>query len=226
MSNECSSWDLIEQNEFELACKKAEEEYIDTKSEFHLRNKNIALLNLKKYNEVLETAKEIIEITNGKSDSDYIVAGISSWLVGDKREAIQIWKDGLNAPYTDAAGGVEVPLLLYFASVILSNESLEKEATNLLKKKYKSRKSTNFPGAIAGYVLGRINEEEMLDICSEMLALKNRAMCKAYFYIAAKNLKCGNKIQYFENLQKCVKHKNYLEEEYFLAVEELERSNK
>ncbi len=91
MGNEISSWDLIELKKFNEACIRADEEYKSTGSVFHLRNKAIALLNLMKYDEVFDIASEIIKITNGKNDSDYITAGIAYWLMGKQKEAGNKW---------------------------------------------------------------------------------------------------------------------------------------
>ena len=226
MNNQYTSWDLIEKKQFELACIKAEEEYNATKDEHYLRNKAIALLNLKKYDEVLKLALELIEITDGRSDSDYILAGIAKCLLGNYLDSVDIWQAGLSTQYTDAAGGVAIPSLLYFAAVKLNDINLEKKAIGLLRKKYKSKRVANFPGAIAGYLLGKINEDELLNTYASMKELKTRVLCKSYFYIAVRNLKDGNMLLYFENLKQCILNQNFLEKEYFLAVGELDKEGK
>ncbi|MHB8065667.1 MAG: hypothetical protein ACYDG2_24120 [Ruminiclostridium sp.] len=223
MSGNVSCWDLIVQKRFEEACIKADEEYITTKNEPHLRNKAIALLNLKKYNEVLDIALELIELTNGKSDSDYALAGIAKWLIGNYMDAVNMWKAGLDTPYTDAAGGIGIPSLLYFAAIKLEDSSLEKEVIGILRKKYKSKRALNFPGAIAGYLLGKINENKLLDTYISMEELKTRVLCKSYFYIAANALKKNNIKAYLENLENCKSNETYLEKEYFLAMGELDK---
>ena len=104
-------------------------------------------MNLKKYDNVLELATELIRITNGRSDSEYILAGIASWLLDNYTESVEIWKKGLNTKYTDAAGGIVIPSLLYYAAVRLNDRNLEKEAIALLRKRCKSKGSLNFPGS-------------------------------------------------------------------------------
>ena len=141
-----SCWNLIEQKRFEEACLKADEDYKTTKSEAHLFNKVIALLNLKKYEEALRLSLEFIKIAKVSSDSEYIQAGTAYWLLSNYDNAIKTWKNGLNAQYTDGAGGVEIPGLLYYAAVSLQDKSLEKEAISLLKKRFKTKHHLNYPG--------------------------------------------------------------------------------
>ncbi len=223
MNSNVSCWDLISQKRFEEACIKADEEYNKTRDEPHLRNKAIALLCLKKYKEVLAIALDLIKLTNGRSDSDYVLAGIANWLVGNYVDAVSVWKSGLDTPYTDAAGGVGIPSLLYFAATKLNDSRLEKEAISLLRKKYKSKRVVNFPGTIAGYILGKISEEELINSSISMETLKTRALCKSYFYIAINALKKNNSKAFVENLQNCKSNETYLEKEYFLAIGELEK---
>lgn len=223
MSTKMSCWDLIKQKDFYGACKRADEEYAETKSEPSLRNKAIALLNLKKYQDVLDIATELIRITNGRSDSDYMLAGIANWLLDNYTEAVEIWKKGLNTKYTDAAGGIQVPALLYYAAVKENNKKLEKEAIDLLKKRCKSKVSLNYPGSIAGYILGRISEDELLNSYASFETLKTRILCKSYFYIAVNNLKNGDKKMFYENLKKCIDNESYIEKEHFIAIGEIDR---
>lgn len=223
MAIKMSCWDFIKQKDFYGACKMADEEYAETKSEPSLRNKAIALLNLKKYNDVLGIADELIGITNGRSDSDYILAGIANLLLDNYTEAIEILKKGLNTKYTDAAGGVEIPALLYYIAVRSNDEKLEKGAIALLKKRCKSKVSLNYPGFIAGYILDRIDDDELLNSYASFKELKTRILCKAYFYIAVRNLKNGYEEMFYENLKKCIENGSYLEYEYFIAIGELDK---
>jgi len=225
MCKNISCWELIIQKKFNEACIVADQEYNTSKSLFHLNNKIIALLNLKKYEEALKLSLEVIGLTNAdyKSDADNISAGIAYWLLDRPNDAIEMWRSGLNAKYTDAAGGVEIPALMYYASVVNNDKALEKEAVKILKRKLKLKASVNFPGSIAGYLLGNIDEEELLLSYGPFSNLKDRVQSKSYFYIAVKSLKNGDKNKFYENLEKCVSFESYLEMEYFLAVGELDK---
>ncbi|WP_035301892.1 hypothetical protein [Clostridium sp. DL-VIII] len=223
MNNKISYWDLSQQKDFYGIYKKADEEYAETKSESSLRYKAGALLHLKKYQDVLDNATELIKISNGRTDTEYIWAGIANWFLGNYADAVEILKKGLKTKYTDAAGGVEIPALLYYIAVRSNDKKLEKEAIALLKKRCKSKVSLNYPGFIAGYILDRIDDNELLNSYASFKELKRRILCKAYFYIAVRNLKNGDEEMFYENLKKCIENESYLEYEYFIAIGELDK---
>ena len=44
------------------------------------------------------------------------MAGTARWLLDERgADAVAVWVEGLDCPYADAAGGMELPLLLLFA---------------------------------------------------------------------------------------------------------------
>lgn len=225
MSDKISYWDLSQQKDFYGIYKKANEEYAETKSESSLRYKTGASLHLKRYQDVLENATELIKISNGRTDTEYIWAGIANWFLGNYADAVEILKKGLKTKYTDAAGGVEIPALLYYVAIRSNDKKLEKEAITLLKKRCKSKVSLNYPGSIAGYILDRISDDELLNSYASFKELKTRILCKAYFYIAVKNLKNGNEEMFYENLKNCIENGSYLENEYFIAIGEIDNKS-
>jgi hypothetical protein len=54
------------------------------------------------------------------------------WLANRYEEAISLWQAGLNCEYTDGAGGLELPLLLYHASARHPKSHPNEEAKRLL----------------------------------------------------------------------------------------------
>lgn len=190
---EHTCWDLIMMGKFEEAMIVADNEYILKKDRLTLNNKCLALLALKKYEEAIEVSESLI--TNsivGESDSDYKKKGVALWFLDRKQEAIGVWKSALNTPYTDAAGGVEVPALLFFAAVMTSDVKLRKESMKLLRRRVKSKRIINWPGAIASYLLGDIDEQTLLAGISTQPSLQSRGLCQANFYIAVKCLESGD----------------------------------
>jgi hypothetical protein len=225
MGKVISCWSLIEQKKFEEACLKADEDYKITKSRPHLYNKIIALLILKKYEEAVNLSLDLIKTADISSDAEFIDAGTSFWLLGKYDDAIRMWKAGLNKQYTDAAGGVEIPSLLYYAAVSLGDNNLEKEAVGILNKKFGKKRLIVDIGAIASYILNKIDDEELLNSYGPFINLRERLQCKAYFYIAVRCLKNGNMDGFYENLEKCITNETYLENEYFLAIGELDKKH-
>jgi hypothetical protein len=220
-----SCWNLIEQGRYEEACIRADIEYEETKTMLPLRNKVFALLHLKKYKEVINLCKFLIEERNGETDSDFIFLGIAYWIENEITNAIEIWRKGLESKYKDAAGGIEIPSLMYFASISLKDKLLEREAVTLLEKRSKSNQVINWPGPIASFLLDIIDEEELLSSVVSHPSLRAKQLCQAYFYIALKKLKNDNIIDYKEYLKKSLSLdvSSYLKQEYYLAEVELQK---
>ncbi|WP_239624000.1 hypothetical protein [Paenibacillus sp. H1-7] len=219
-------FDLVLKKKYEDAYKIANAEYTNDPNETNLRNRGDASLCLKHYGNALEDYLKVIQVTEGRADADFIRAGVSYWLIGNHTEAIDIWKKGLTTKYTDAAGGVEIPATLYFAAISQKNESLEKEAIKLLKKRWKSKAVVNWPGAIAGYLLDEVSADECIKAIGSDSLLSVRYLCQLYFYIAVKCLKAGDRVEYLNYLSRCAfSEMGYLEQEYYLAIGELDTIN-
>jgi tetratricopeptide (TPR) repeat protein len=226
MNKEDDCWDLVEQGYFTEAISLADKVYKETGDDFELNNKTLALMNLKRYKEAMANSVLLINLHQGRSEVAYIFVGCSHWLQGRYLDAIEVWKDGMNAPFKDAAGGVDIPALLYYAAVSLSNEILEIEALKLLKKEWKTKQAQyNFPGSIAGYLIGDLDEHTFIHSLSDHDILQQRELCKAIFYIGVSALKKGDKNKFFDCMEQCRASPPIarLEQEYYLAIGELDR---
>jgi tetratricopeptide (TPR) repeat protein len=167
------------------------------------------------------------------NDGYSIFMGITLWWLNRFNEAIVIWKKALSAKFTDAAGGVEIPALLLFAAIRLSDHVLEKEATILLRKHWKPKLNMIWPGPIAGYLLGKLPEKAFL--VTQTFAdpiLESQRRCKAHFWVAINAFRTQNLKKYFKHLRSVIKDppKGHflavvLEQEYWLARAELEFQN-
>lgn len=218
-------WTLIQQGQFDEACKMADKEYSQTKDILVLRNKIYALFHLEKYEEAYKLGRKIIEITDGKTDVDFVFAGIALWLLGKADEAIQTWGNTEETHYKDAAGGVDIQALLYFAAVKCDNQILKRDVLIVLKRLTKKRRNGNWPTPLATYILGEITKEEMFSKIVNIPILKERQLCQAHFVSAVKELENGNIIGYLASLSACISYgpSSYLEQFYYLAKGELAR---
>ncbi len=95
------------------------------------------------------------------------MAGVAKWCLGEHKEAVTEWVQGLKSKYARGAGlGVKIPLLLYFASIVMPEVYDKKDAINLLLEKAKDRRIKSWPGPIAqSVVLGQIDEVEFRARC-------------------------------------------------------------
>ena len=96
----------------------------------------------------------------------YAMAGAAKWCLKSPQEAVTCWIDGLDCQFADAAGGVSLPLLLLFGSVVHPDLYSQDEAKRLLSLRADDRRIGNWPGPIAEFVLGRIDQELLRSKCN------------------------------------------------------------
>lgn len=96
------------------------------------------------------------------ADIFHAMAGTASWCLRDYENAVTQWRNGLACGYTDAGGGITLPLLLFFASVVRTDSLSQKESRELLSRRLRSSYAGNWPGPLAEFVLGRIGDAEAI----------------------------------------------------------------
>ena len=227
MKQELSVWALIENNEFKKACEKDDQEFAISGSILALRNKVYALFQLKEYFDAISIIEQLINLTNGNTESDFKFLGIANWIVGNIEKAIALWQQSKNCLYKDASGGIEIQVLLYFAGIKTREDKLKSASKKIMKKIFKSKRSINWPGPIGHYLLGDVTENELFSYTTTVPILKERQLCQAYFVSAIKKLETGNIDEYYSELKDCISYgpPSYLEQVYYLAKDELEKNN-
>jgi hypothetical protein len=223
-TDELGVWALIQNGHFEKACQKADTEYDKTKDILHLRNKVYALMQLKKYEECVILTHQLIKLRNGETDTDFIFCGIANWLLNRREQAKVLWEHAMQCLYSDSAGGLETQVFLYFASIKTADEILKKQTIERINKIFKSKKSINWPGPIAAYLVDRLSSDLLLSSISEIPVIKQRQLCQTYFVIAIKELQKGKSEEYKNNLEESIGYgsSTYLEQMYYLAKGELD----
>ncbi len=182
-----------------------------------------ALLCLGRYRDTADLCDEIIRLSPYSHQSDFIFRGVAEWLDNRQEDAVAAWQRGSRAHYTDAAGGVKIPLLLLFAAIRRSESALRKLSEAAIRKFCKRRAIVNWPGTIAHFAAGKIDENELLAAMNEPAVLRERHSCEAEFYVATLRLARGDHDGYIEFLKRSCSHgpKSLLEAEFFLASGEL-----
>jgi tetratricopeptide (TPR) repeat protein len=217
-----SEWNLIEQGQFELAYKRITE-HIEKNPKYVLRyiyNRGLCLLNLEKPDSALEDFQKLIEL-RPDSASGYIGAGIASWWLNQKTNAIQLWKKTVESNYTDAAGGITGPALLFFAASRLHDVNLEKDSLRLLKAKSRTKRASAWPGPVAEYILGNISETDLIEKANRRPALKSRMLTKSHFWIGVAHYRRNDVQGYHYHLNQAYLG-HMVEPEYYLAKIELQ----
>lgn len=190
------AWDLIKADRFRDAVDLLTAQLSDRPSTPLFNNRGMAHLHLGEFEQALSdfrAADEIsVRILGGARDR--AMAGVALWMAGEHQHAASTWARGTEAmlagdvSYTDAAGGVSIGNLLWFASVRLHDPAHRSLATKLLRKKLRAKQSQAWPGAISRFLLGAIDESQLRDAVSHVPILRERESCEAEFYIGVSAL--------------------------------------
>lgn len=223
MEKEKNVWELIKNNHFEEACIVADEQYCLTNNISILNNKVFALLQLQRYRDVIELCDTIIHKTDGETDVDFILSGIAFWALQNENKAIEYWEKGEKAKYADIAGGMDVLILQYFASVKLNDDKLLLRVKKKIKKLLKNKIATNFYGLQGNYLLDEITETELYSSVTMTNILRERQLCSLDFVLGIKKLESSNLDLYKKKLTDCISYgaNVYLEHFFYLAKVEL-----
>ena len=119
----------------------------------HYMNRGLVLLNLSQLVDAQRDFARYRELEPQVS-SGHIKFGLVLWLQNDIELAIESWRRALHATYTDEAGGVEAPALLYYAGLITQDQERLDEARGLLRKKWRSSMATVWQVRLSGIYWG------------------------------------------------------------------------
>lgn len=219
------SWQLVQAGQFEEAVETANKELtLKNEDPIALRHKTYALLHLKRYAEAEQSARQIIAITKGNNDFDFIFLGTSLWAQNRQQEAIAAWQKGRKTVYTDASGGMEMKLILYFAGIKTNDEKLKATAKKDIKNLLKNKRAVNWPGPLGNYLFDEISDEELFSFITDIPILRERHISQAYFVLVIKALEAMDKDGYVSKLKDVIGlgRNAYLEQVFYLAKVELE----
>jgi tetratricopeptide (TPR) repeat protein len=229
-------WELIETQEYERAAEAyAQQIEAGDSSKAPRFNRGLALLGMRNYHAAEGVFAEIVRSNRQTPDTssagEYLALGVCQWCQDQPHEAIASWRSGLDAHYTDAAGGVEAPATLLYAARRLHDPAIEREALQLLRRHMASAQLGNWPGAIAPYLLGAISEQEVLMKSRRPTAppvLIERFRCQATFYLGVHALADSSQqddMVFRTQMRECADSwYGYLEHEYYLATWEVEHN--
>jgi tetratricopeptide (TPR) repeat protein len=219
-----NAWDLIKAGEFDQACAAADEEHHRSGSFLPLRNKVLALLNLNQHAQAVALSQNIIERNNGDTDGDFIFLGVAHWLQGQNAQAIEAWRRATRTDYTDAAGGVEAPLLLLYAGVRTGLPALQEEAMRILDALLPAPAIKNWPGPIARHMSRHLTESGLRETISSQPVLNAKQTCQAAFHAGVMHLLDANLSVFQERMLEAAGQGPFslTKQEYYLARGEIE----
>ena len=191
----------------------------------YLYNRGLAYLEAGNYESALADFRLVAANENPDfiADAYFIYQGVCHWYLNQPSEVLPIWEKGLAAPYTDAAGGVELPALLLYGAERLHDLDYRKLALRLLRK-HARRKLQGWPGPIVPFLLGKTDVEVLQQNAQATPSdiLRSRWQCQADFYIALHALREGDRDLFRVYMKRCAENPyGYHETEYYLAHWEL-----
>jgi tetratricopeptide (TPR) repeat protein len=185
-----SAWDLITTGRFTEAIESLSSDLSTQPSSRLYGNRGIAYLNLGRFGQAQQDFEAAEKASSSRVDRYLLQAGSVKWIQGLEAEAAKVWEDVVHdlesntIVYTDAAGGVEGPCLLWFAGVRLGRLELCKIATKSLRKTLRSKRSSCRPAVVGRLVVGQTTAADVREAVSAVPILRERQLCQAEFYIA------------------------------------------
>lgn len=165
MSN-VSHWGLLRCGQAEQALAKLREAWTQNPIPSHIMGLGVVYLWLEDYRAAAEHFQRAIE-THGVSIAKfYGMRGVAEWCNNEPDKAIGCWQAGLDAQYADGAGGIDIPLLLFVASVLQPEAFAKKRAEAILTKRVQDPRVKNWPGPIAKFALGLIDQPILRQMCT------------------------------------------------------------
>jgi tetratricopeptide (TPR) repeat protein len=228
-------WDLIDEDHYAEAVDAFKKRLKRDKRGLNYYNRGIAYLNLGEYDNALADFQAADDRSEYSSDGYLQSVGVAHWLAGRESQAAATWEDLVIAieraeiQYTDGAGGVGSPCLLWFAGVRLGQANLGELARRVLKNKVNTEVGRNWcidnwPGPIARFLLGQMDEERLRERIGAVPILRERELCQAEFYIGVRAHQVGDRFAAKKAFRRAAQlHAAKIENEYYLAKHESKR---
>ncbi|MFO0881752.1 MAG: tetratricopeptide repeat protein [Gemmataceae bacterium] len=243
-----SPWDLLQSGHYEAAVKEYSRLCAEEGGTFYLFNRGIAYLLLGNFDAAQNDFRQIIdEEPTRPSAAAFCFVGIAQWHLNQPQEAITTWRAGLNARYSDAAGGVEIPVLLLYAGWRMGHPAVEAEALSLLqtlwgqhcRRHKRVNRGTNtstddfvhpglltWPGPLAPLYLGEIDSSMVQKVVDQTSppTLQERYQCAVNFHLGLVAGRQGDRDAFQRGMRRCAaSRRGLLEAEFYLARWEVDR---
>ena len=180
--------------------------------------RGLALLELRRFPE----AARVFEEAEGAQESATMLefAGAARWLCGERGAATERWIAALDAGHEGPAGGVKPPALLLYAGLRIPDERYVLRGKRLLGKLWKPKIARVWPGPVAGYLLGLVEQQAFLEDGYEDPDLEARRSASAHFWAGVSASDPAAARKHFE-ASASVEGASALEVEHHLAKGEL-----
>lgn len=156
-------------------------------NEDHPLWRGLALLELKRWPQAARAFEDAPDASG--SGTMLELAGAARWLSGERETAVERWLAALDAGYEGPASRLKPPALLIYAGTRLGDNRYVLRGTRLLTKTWKPKVQRIWPGPVAGFLLGKIDERSFLEDGYSDPDLELRRLASAHFWAALKDPK-------------------------------------
>jgi tetratricopeptide (TPR) repeat protein len=166
-TRETEAWDLLRQGQTDEALPLLREECSVNRSNRASLGYGAALMWAGEYKTAVEHFEGVIETSRatkpsiGLSEDHYSLGGAGRWCLGDYTQAVKLWRLGTQAPYAIYGIGLECPRLLALAAILSPALCDQTKALELLKKRASDPRVHGYPGTLAQFILGIIDNETL-----------------------------------------------------------------
>jgi hypothetical protein len=160
-----STWNLMREGKTDDGLSAMRDQYVISPTPSLAMQLGVGYLWAEKYEYASEHFLNVNKAHPRRLAATYGMEGVAKWCLGSREAATKIWCEGLRCEYTDGAGGVTIPLLLYFAWLMDATLISKNEVFNELAQRVKHPWIKNWPGPVAMFVAGQIDESQLEVFC-------------------------------------------------------------
>ena len=147
--------------------------------------RGLALLELRRWPQAARTFEEAPDAA--QSGTLLELAGAAHWLAGERELGVERWITALDAGYEGPASRLKPPALLVYAGTRLGDERYVLRGMRLLAKNWKPKVQRIWPGPVAGFLLGHVDAQTLLEEGYPDPEFETRRLASAHFWAALKD---------------------------------------
>jgi hypothetical protein len=222
MPEKQDGWELVLEGRYDEAISRLYEQYEEIGADGFLGNIGCAYMLKGDPDRAVEIMEGLLS-RKYAGTTHYALAGVANWLCCGHEQAVSLWKKGRSCQYTDAAGGMELPLLLFYASVRTPVLIGKDETKDLLQQQLQHSWAACWPGPLGAFVLGKMTEDEARQkAVFTVEEVTRRQTMQVEFYAGLRALAGGDARRFNACMKRCASTKGgELTNEFYLARHEV-----
>lgn len=178
-----NAWALLRQGDLEQGLALMREAYIRDPTTSQIMRLGVGYLWAEDYQAAWKHFQDAIQKYPLSISAFYGMAGAAKWCLDQPDAAVAHWHEGLDARHADGGIGIHLPLLLLVASILRPSIFPRSEAQQILSIRINDPRANYWPGPLAKFVLGLIDERTLSQMCigkSERETLHQKWLARFY----------------------------------------------